>query len=342
MKKPRLVYLLRNDKPGSFIRRSLRHFLPELYRTERYLVTLLLHRYEVDFLQKSKVLALSTRQVDNYDGIIVGVKAINKHDYADPDFVNISKKFHKQFRILAVINAKARNLPTEDILDYYDLVIKREPYKDLGKYKISSRTCSKIYPTILGGTLPNVTTAREARALHNSIETIDSVPKNYKGDVFFSGGDTAPVRVSIVRYLTAQNVNFVGGIQYVKKPGNIDPDLQVDRLPSREFMRQINQTMINLAIEGSGEFTFRHLDIIRSTGFLLSTNVIDSLNLVIPFQEGENYVSFFDEGDLKDKIEYYLGHEKERTEICLNGRRLYSEFLDFSKYADLLANRIEI
>ena len=341
MKKSKLVYILRNDNPGSLIRRSLLNFSPQIHSVERYLVTLLLQRYEISFLQKSKVLALSTRQVDQYDGIVVGVKAINKDNYADSDFVNISKKFSKQFRILAIINDQAHNLPPEDILDYYDLIIKREPYKDLDKYGLSSRTCSKIWPTILGGTLPNVTTGHRARTLHSSIKTIDLVPQSYKGDVFFSGADTAPARIKIVRYLKTHNVNFVGGIQYVKNVRDIEPDLQFDRLPSRRLIRHISRHKINLAIEGGGEFTFRHLDIIRSTGFLLSTNAIDSLNLVIPFQEGENYVSFSDEGDLKDKIDYYLSHEKERREICLYGRQLYSEFLNFPKYADLLANRIE-
>ena len=84
-------------------------FFPSDSLRERYLVTLLLQRYEISFLQISKVLALSTRQVDQYDGIAVGVKAINKDNYADSDFVNISKKFSKQFRILAIINDQAHN-----------------------------------------------------------------------------------------------------------------------------------------------------------------------------------------------------------------------------------------
>lgn len=60
----------------------------------------------------------------------------------------------------------------------------------------------------------------------------------------------------------------------------------------------------------------RVFEIIGSGGFLLSNYQADFDDC---FVAGEDYVYFESPGDMMDKIEYFLSHEKERAEIAQNG-----------------------
>lgn len=60
----------------------------------------------------------------------------------------------------------------------------------------------------------------------------------------------------------------------------------------------------------------RAFDIMGAGGFLLSNYQEDFLDYFVPDQD---FVYYLDENDLLSKIEYYLGHEKERSEIARNG-----------------------
>ncbi len=53
-----------------------------------------------------------------------------------------------------------------------------------------------------------------------------------------------------------------------------------------------------------------------SGGFLLTNYQADFDDC---YTAGKDYVFFDSPEDMMDKIEYYLGHEKERTEIAHNG-----------------------
>ena len=62
----------------------------------------------------------------------------------------------------------------------------------------------------------------------------------------------------------------------------------------------------------------RALDILGSGGFLLSNYQEDFLDFFVP---GEDFDYYDGTEDLLAKVEYYLSHEKERTEIAGNGFR---------------------
>lgn len=76
----------------------------------------------------------------------------------------------------------------------------------------------------------------------------------------------------------------------------------------------------------------RAFDIMGSQGFLLTNYQDDFLDCFIP---DEDFVYYTDTGNLLDKIEYYLSHEKERLEICRNG---YEKILSHHTYE----NRIPV
>ena len=62
----------------------------------------------------------------------------------------------------------------------------------------------------------------------------------------------------------------------------------------------------------------RCMDIMASGGFLLSNYQADFLNDFVP---GEDFDYYESRDDMLEKIEYYLSHEKERSEIAANGRQ---------------------
>lgn len=60
----------------------------------------------------------------------------------------------------------------------------------------------------------------------------------------------------------------------------------------------------------------RAMDIMGAGGFLLTNHQND---FSMHFVEGQDYISYGSIPDMMDKIQYYLKHEKERTEIARNG-----------------------
>ncbi len=66
----------------------------------------------------------------------------------------------------------------------------------------------------------------------------------------------------------------------------------------------------------------RGMDILSCGGFLLTNYQNDFLMHFVP---NEDFVYYEDKEDMLNKIEYYLSHEKERTEIAANGYRKASE-----------------
>lgn len=62
----------------------------------------------------------------------------------------------------------------------------------------------------------------------------------------------------------------------------------------------------------------RVFEILGSGGFLLSNYQTDFADCYI---DGEDYVSYESKEDMLDKIDYYLSHEKERSDIAANGLR---------------------
>jgi spore maturation protein CgeB len=54
---------------------------------------------------------------------------------------------------------------------------------------------------------------------------------------------------------------------------------------------------------------------------MLCQDSINDLELPIPFEDGKHYVSFKDNEELIEKINYYLQNKDFREKIALNGRK---------------------
>ena len=108
----------------------------------------------------------------------------------------------------------------------------------------------------------------------NSIPNDDP---NY--DIFFSGQQTSEFRTELIKFL--QNKNY-----------NLFLRAENSKLPYDQYLNTIYNSSINLALEGKGEFTFRHLEILANCSFMICESSINQLDLPIPLKEGKHFVSF--------------------------------------------------
>ena len=77
----------------------------------------------------------------------------------------------------------------------------------------------------------------------------------------------------------------------------------------------------------------RAFDIMGNKGFLISNYQEDYEEY---FKAGEDYIYYTDYEDLGRKAEYFLGHEKEREEIALNGYRKVKEYHTYEKRVETM------
>ena len=57
-------------------------------------------------------------------------------------------------------------------------------------------------------------------------------------------------------------------------------------------------------------------------------------------KDGEHYVSFNDNEDLLEKIEFYLRNEQLRNDIALNGRKVLEEHYSPKRHGKFLFSKI--
>jgi glycosyltransferase involved in cell wall biosynthesis len=142
-----------------------------------------------------------------------------------------------------------------------------------------------------------------------------------------------------VQRLTREGIRFYGGLQY-PTPGA--QSYEQRRLPFEEYENAINRSKINIAPEGYGQFTHRHLEIWCMGGFCLSTPSIREVTLPLGNpQEGVHYVAFDDLDDMVEKIRYYLTHDDERETIAAAGRSLFETIYDPARHGEAIRQEVQ-
>jgi spore maturation protein CgeB len=131
----------------------------------------------------------------------------------------------------------------------------------------------------------------------------------------------------LVEFLYDKKFNFFGRVEDTKIPFN-------------DYLSAIYDSSINLALEGKGEFTFRHLEILASCSFMLCQNSINDLELPIPLVDGKHFVTFDNKEDLLEKTNFYLKNDSLRNEIALSGRKALEEYYSPKKHGELLFSKI--
>ena len=256
-----------------------------------------------------------------FDGIFINWKFTNyrkNKDDIEAKLIKISKKFTIK-KVIIYARDTSTVLINDEVLDGFDYVIKREKNKLISnnKYLSTILPCKSIDYNIKGNN-----------------ETIDWDKIGYSKpndvpiyDIFFSGQQTSQHRDELIEFLKSKNYNFFGRTENLKIPFN-------------QYLTTIYNSSINLALEGIGEFTFRHLEILSSCSFMLCENSINELELPIPLIDGKHFVSFKDRDDLIDKIDFYLKNKQLRNEIALNGRKVLKNHYSPKKHGEFLFSKI--
>ena len=256
-----------------------------------------------------------------FDGIFINWKFTNyrkNKKEVELKLYKLSKKFNIK-KVIIDGTDRSINVIKDEILDGYDYVIKREKNKS-----ISSK---KFFTTILPCKLIDYRISKNKENIDWS-KIGNSVPNhNPSFDIFFSGQQNSKSRKELIEFLKSKNYNFFGGDENSKIPFN-------------DYLATIYNSSINLALEGKGEFTFRHLEILASCSFMICQSSINELDLPLPLLDGKHFVSFKSKNDLEEKINFYLKNDKLRNDIALNGRRVLEEHYSPKKHGKFLLSKI--
>ncbi len=256
-----------------------------------------------------------------FDGIFINWKFTNYRSDRN-DIESKLFKLSKKFKIKKVIidaTDKSINIIKDEILDGYDYVVKREKNKQISN--------DKYLTTILPCTFVDYTISKNKEIINWSKfgNTKPNVKPEY--DVFFSGQKTSNYRKDLIEFLQSKDFNFFGRVKN-------------SLMSYDQYLSSIYNSSINLALEGKGEFTFRHLEILASCSFMMCQSSINELELPLPLIDGKHFVSFNNKDDLLNKINFYLNNDKERMEIALNGRKVLEENYSPKKHGELLFDKI--
>ncbi len=256
-----------------------------------------------------------------FDGIFVNWKFTNyRKDKKDIEtkLLKLSELFNKK-KVIVDVRDTSIDVINNEILDNFDYVIKREKNKQT--------TNKKYLTTILPCRIINYKISKNKEII-NWKKIGNSKPNNNTTyDIFFSGKKTSKYRKEIIEFLQTREYNFLG-------------DSEDSIISSDQYLPSIYKSSINLALEGLGEFTFRHLEILASCSFMLCQSSINELELPLPLIDGKHFVSFKNKEDLVEKINFYLENNELRNEIALNGRKVLEEHYSPKKHGEFLLNKI--
>ena len=255
-----------------------------------------------------------------FDGIFVNWKFTSDRNDKNLEIklLNLSKEF-KIKKVLIDGTDKSKNLIKDEVLDGFDYVIKREKNRSISN--------EKYLTTMLPCTLVDYTISKKKEIINWNKIGKSRPNDKFRYDIFFSGKTTSKHRHKLIEFLKRKNLNFYGG-------------LEDSIMPYNEYLKNIYDSSVNLALEGKGEFTFRHLEILSSCSFMMCERSINQVELPIPIKDGKHFISFENNEDLLEKINFYLKNKDLRFNIALNGRRLLEEYYSPKKHGDFILKKI--
>lgn len=246
--------------------------------------------------------------------------------------------------VLLISNPNAKLVPSEEDMDLFDLVFRREHFKDLDRYNLSSRSKEKLRTTVLSCPLIPANRLNFKRIDISRYGHVEP-STHFNNDVFFLGQETSKKlkRTEVIKFIKQSGLNFTGGIHPdVRNPQqNIPDSLYSKRLSKKKFYEKTRTSKINLALGGYGQFTYRHWECWALSSFMISSPSVNQVKLPFEAIDGKHYVTFDNKNDLVDKIRYYRDHTEEREEIVRNARNLFVEEYNFQKHGEYILNSLK-
>lgn len=286
------------------------------------------------FTSMNNVLKQPSRYLGECDAVVFSSKSgIRK--MASSDMKQLLSKLKIPIAVL-VHEARPQFMIEEEIADYCSVIFKREPFIDLSRYDLSPDNLDKIVPTILANPL---------NPLFNRLPwlTIGARPSQFgyealkQHDTFFLG------RVGKNRYnnrvdawtkiFEAKDVDAVGGLIPTEVGFSVSTEHIAEPINSAAYRRNILKARVNLALDGIGPFTFRHLELFWSGAFCLSETDLGAIWLREAIVAGRDYVFFENWDDMVDKVRFYARNDSIRDAIARSGREFYERLYDVDAHA---------
>jgi len=267
----------------------------------------------------------------NFDIFIFNYKAIgnNKLKQRSDIIRDAASRIENIPKVLFVGSARAEDIPNNEIFDVFDAVFKREHFKDVNRYNLSEQNKQKLHTTMLS-CLFSVSPRNGFAKLFVPFlrPSLPTYKKNKQYDIFFSGTRLRRnnIRVQVLQKLLKEGFKIYGGLQATPDAPEPPQNLIFPKLNKKQYMNAMGNAKINLALEGIGEFTFRHLEIWRLGEFMVSTPSIKELALPLPVKEDMHYVSYNSPEELTEKVGFYLKNGDARHKIALAGKKMFDEY----------------
>jgi len=315
---------------GTHLRRNV---LRRLYGQDGFFEASLARAFDVTWTTADAVLARPDR-LGRYDAVIV-----NSRQQAGLDLAELSRTVARHAagpKALVVTTARAGDVPGDAVLDPHDVVFKREPFRDRARYALSEANRAKIRATMLSCPLLKTGAGRDGR-IARRLRRRYGKPVRPDHDVFFAGFLSTPARFDLWASVVAAGFDHVGGLRDKDGHTAADHPAYGPAYPRRRFVETARRSKVNLAFEGVGEFTYRHLELWCGGAFLLSPPSIRELELPIGAVEGEHFACFEGPDDLVDRIRYWLDRDEDRRRIAEAGFEMLVRDYDFDRHGREIA-----
>jgi len=282
----------------------------------------------VDFYEFQKKQLWNAKK---FDVLVVNYKIADKYKINERDnmLINAAQKVKDIPKVLFIPSARAEDIPDNKVFDVYDLVFKREHFKDLDRYNLSEKNKQKLHTTMLSCLFLPHPRNSFAKLLMPFIKPL-SIPyrEDKQYDIFFSGVRVRRnnIRAQVLQKLLREGFKIYGGLQATPDAPKPPRELLFPRLSKKEYAKAMRNAKINLALDGIGEFTFRHLEIWYLGEFMISSPSIKDLALPLPVKEDVHYVSYNSLEELVEKVRFYLHNEDSRRKIALAGKRMFDKY----------------
>ncbi|PRY22708.1 glycosyl transferase family 1 [Aliiruegeria haliotis] len=337
----RLLYIIRDRSGRSVVKKLHRWSIGFVDGQEGFFEASLHQACDVTRRTWAEVQAMPRDRLKRFDAVVVNGKSGVpwRGDTADARVFDM----FPQPVSLFIGNAQPEIMGEDPVLDRFKVIFKREPFADLERYAISEANRAKIVPTHLSNPMATMSWRMPARNRVRPLKRYAwDMPKVL--DVFFIGTvqntPEIPRQDVWAKIVAAEGVNAVGGI--LPKTGHdVPPDLLTEQIGRDQYREIMLQTKVNLALEGMGPFTFRHLELFWAGAFALSTPSIRPLRLRAPLVEDQDYVSFDTLDEMVDKIRYYAANDEARTQIARNGRAAYERLHDVDAHSVEIREALE-
>lgn len=345
----KIVYITRDYKRswksdpkkviGAILKKTFFYF-----GTEGFFESSINKSFEVKEISASKAIEKAEKINKDFDAVFVhyACDLAQKGQSSSERLLEIANAFSIP-KILFYCFDRADSLPDTILLNAYNLIFKREAYKNRDRYEISEEHNKKMFSTILGSPLKPEARLPIFQPFVNLLvpDLKNKTSKEY--DVFFSGtvAKFNNYRADIWREVKRAGFKTVGGLQYRNRGNKPEEELLASEMNKKQYVDTINKSKICLALNGVGEFTFRHLELWQLGAFMLCPQVINELDLPINPKDGKHFVSFSDKDDLISKISYYLEHDRERENIARAGRAMFEKEYSSEKHGKYIKNTLQ-